>query len=445
MRIGRWQSPPIFYGWYIVAVAILVQAISVGVSAFAGGVFLKPMTEDLGWARSDFAAVQTVSQVIMGMSGFAIGGMLDRRGPRRLMIIGAVISGLSLVATAAVQEPWQFYVVRGIGQTVGMALVGNLIVNVTLARWFVARRGTAIAMAAIGFSLGGILLSPLMAWWIELWGWRETWVILGVLTWLVVIPCAFVMRRAPEDYGLTPDGMDDERAAEYAHAHGRPPAGSEVSWTRAQALRTRTLWLVIMAYGMGTVTLGALLLHAIPFLTDHGVNSSEAALLLSGLSWASLVSKFFWAPLMDRIHPRYLSAAGFLITGGATIGLIGAGELESAPLMGLSLIIFGAAAGGTVPLQETVWASYFGRAHLGSVRSVGMPVSIVFSAGGPLLGGVLYDATSSYTIAFLIFAACSLIGCLLILFARPPLPPLAQTPLQRIQTPSTLPTVVPQK
>lgn len=88
--------------------------------------------------------------------------------------------------------------------------------------------------------------------------------------------------------------------------------------------------------------------------------------------------------------------------------------------MGLALFVFGAAAGGTVPLQETVWASYFGRAHLGSVRSVGMPVSIVFSAGGPLLAGSLYDATESYVLAFLIFAGCALLGCGLIMLARPP-------------------------
>ena len=214
--IGIRHRPTIYYGWYIVAVALIVQCLSVGVSAFAGGVFLKPMAADLHWSRQDFSAVQTVTSVVTGLIGFVVGGLIDRRGPRLLMIIGAIISGSALCLTAAVQEPWHFYLVRGIAQTIGMAMVGNLVVNVTLARWFVVRRGTAIAMASIGFSLGGLLLSPLMSSWIQSYGWRETWIILGCLTWAIVIPCAFVMRRSPEDYGLSPDGLDAKQAAALA-------------------------------------------------------------------------------------------------------------------------------------------------------------------------------------------------------------------------------------
>src|SRR5690606_15498312 len=103
--------------------------------------------------------------------GFVVGGLIDRRGPRPLMLIGGVISGACLIGTSAVHELWQFYLVRGLGQTVGMALVGNLVVNVTIVRWFVVRRGMAVAVASLGISLGGVLVAPLMAWGIESVGW----------------------------------------------------------------------------------------------------------------------------------------------------------------------------------------------------------------------------------------------------------------------------------
>ena len=123
---------------------------------------------------------------------------------------------------------------------------------------------------------------------------------------------------------------------------------------------------------------------------------------------------------MDRFHARFLSAVGFAISGACIIALLAVAATPA--LVAVVLAIYGLGIGGTVPLQETVWASYFGRTHLGKIRSVAMPFSIVFGAGGPLMAGVLYDTTGSYEVAFTLFAAFSVLGLLLILLARPPTP-----------------------
>src|SRR5207253_9115492 len=120
---------------------------------------------------------------------------------------GGGLAGCALVATSRVETLWQFYLLRGVGQTLGNALLGNLVVNTTVAKWFVVRRGMAISMASIGISLGGVLMAPLVALVIEAGGWRQAWVFLGLLTWVLILPSALLMRRQPEDVGLTPDGL----------------------------------------------------------------------------------------------------------------------------------------------------------------------------------------------------------------------------------------------
>jgi MFS family permease len=193
-----------------------------------------------------------------------------------------------------------------------------------------------------------------------------------------------------------------------------------VQWTRRDAVRTVTIWLVIFAYGIANIGLGAMLLHMVPFLTDHGMSTGQAALLFSVQSWAALLSKPLWGALMDRFHARFLSALGFIISAVCIAALLRAAPLQNFWLLAGVLVMYGFGIGGTVPLQETVWASYFGRRHLGSIRSVAVPFSIIFSAGGPLLAGVLYDRSGSYVSAFSLFAACSVLGCMLVLLARPP-------------------------
>jgi sugar phosphate permease len=417
------HRPTIFYGWYIVGVALVAQFVAMGTQAYAIGVFLKPMTHDLGWSRESFSAVQTVSTFVMGAIGLFVGGMIDRRGPRLLMFFGGIIAGAALIGTSRVQELWQFYLLRGVAQTIGNAMLGNLVVNVTVARWFVARRGMAVSIASAGVSLGGVLMAPVVAMWVDAYGWRTSWVLLGIVVWVLVLPSSLIMRKSPEAAGLMPDGMTAEEAAAYSATKKRASAVSEVQWTRPQAIRTRTIWFVIVAYGTANVGLGALLLHMIPFLTDKGFSRGTAALLFSIQAWSALLSKPLWGMLMDRFHARFLSAVGFMTAAFSIVALLLAAQTGSELMVMAVLAVYGLGIGGTVPLQETVWASYFGRMHLGEIRSVAMPFSIIFSAGGPLLAGYLYDRTGNYVAAFLTFAAFSVVGFVFILLARPPVPP----------------------
>jgi sugar phosphate permease len=274
-------------------------------------------------------------------------------------------------------------------------------------------------MASTGVSLGGVVMTPVVQALVTNYGWRDAWVILGVVTWVVIIPTAFVMRRTPEDHGLRPDG-DPPEGARPVTTGPRRAAVAEVNWTRPEAVRTVSLWLLIGAWGLGTVGLGAMMLHMVSFLTDSGFTVGTAAFLFSVQAWASLFSKGVWGVLMNRIHARYLAAIGFCGSGLAVLVLIVAAGHRSTPGTALALSMLGLAVGGTIPLQETVWAGYYGRMHLGKIRSVALPFSIIFSALGPKFAANLYDRTGSYHTAFYTFVGFWLLATLLILLARPP-------------------------
>ena len=419
---------PLFYGWVIVGIAIMGQFLSTGAQAYAAGVFIKPMNADLGWSRQDLSIVQAVITLVGGVIAIPLGAQIDKRGPRILMLVGGIISGGATAATSLVDSYWQFFILRGLAQGVGLAMIGSLVVNVTLSKWFVARRGMAVSVGSFGISLGGVVMTPLVTWWVDSFGWRPAWALMGLLLLVLSLPCALLTRRSPEDYGMMPDGMSPEEAEAFSARTNRVSALSEVQWTRSQAIRVRATWLIIIGYAGSTMGIVALIFQLFPFLTDSGFGSGEAALMFGVFSWAALLCKPLWGALMDRYHARYMSILGFSLAAAALPVVVVAGSSTSVALMVFGLALYGFAVGGVAPLQETVWASYFGRAHIGSIRAVGLPFTIGFSAAGPLLGGILFERTGSYGSSFFVFALLSAVGVAALLLAKAPTLPVDREP-----------------
>jgi MFS family permease len=419
--IARVRRANFYYGWFIVAAALMGMLIQGVIQAHSANVFLKPMTDDLGWSRTDFTWAQTMGVALMGFGGFFVGGMLDKQGPRRLMLAGALFASVSVAAQSQVHELWQYFLLRGVGVTLGSLLIGNLVVNVTVSKWFVRNRGWAIAFATTGISIGGIFLPPILARLIEIYGWRTSWVVLGVAVLLMLLPTALVMRRRPEDYGLLPDGDSSDGTIGAAKASpNRPNATSEEQWTRSEAIRTRSFWLLILAFGMASAGTGAGLLHWNAFFQDSGFSPEIAATAHSSAMIGALTVKLFWGAVMQRFHARHCAAVGFIFTAVSTVGLVAALNAENLALAYVGIMAWGLGFGGQTPLQEVIWASYYGREHLGSIRGVAMPFLVIATAGGPQFAARLQDATGSYTMAFLIFAGGWAVAVFLVLFARPP-------------------------
>jgi len=407
----------VFYGWYLVLAGIASSALSSGIQAYGLGTFIRPMTDELGWSRTDISLGQTVSMATSGILALFIGGLLDRRGGRLLMVIGAVVGGLGYFSLGFVQTLWQYYLIKGVLLTVGVTMLGPLVVNVAISNWFVQRRGRAIAIAAMGLSLGAFIVPSLAAWLIERFGWRTAWMVFGVAVWVVMIPvAAIVIRRRPEDHGLEPDGGWTSKRATSALDQKRA-AVDRLEWTRAQTLRTPTLWMLILVFGLASLGIGALLLHLVAYLRDVGYSTAEAAFAFSMIGLSGLISKPIWGLIVERVPTRFVAAAEFVLLG------VGIGLVMVSPTLWMtaaSIFVFGVGVGGTLTVQETVWADYYGRRTLGVVRSIGRPFTVVFSAGGPVAAGLAYDLGGSYEVAFVVFIAAYLLAAVLVLFTPEP-------------------------
>ncbi|MBI4523051.1 MAG: MFS transporter, partial [Deltaproteobacteria bacterium] len=251
-------------------------------------------------------------------------------------------------------------------------------------------------------------------------GWRQTWAVFGVITLILLLgPAILFIRRSPEEMGLDPDGAlntlstrDPKLSAARLQA-----LAADVPWSRAEAMRTRAFWLLVITYGITSVGIAGLNLHVFAFVSDIGYPAFLAASIMSVLAFTQLVSTMFWGFLAERIEIRKAGMVHFLIQAAGLALAIASRHLS---LVYAGFFLYGIGLGGSFVLREVVWANYFGRLSLGTVRGVGVLLTYVFAATGAPFFGFLFDKTGSYFISFIAFIAALLLSAVLIMLAKPP-------------------------
>lgn len=407
------RAQRIYHGYWLIGVGFIAQFVSIGSQTYIFGAFLNPMTEELDWTRSEYTLARTVGQFVLAVAGLYVGGHVDRYGGRRLMQVGALVLAGALFGCSAVEELWQWWLLNGIVLTTGAAMIGNLVVNVTLAKWFVEKRGRVIGVAAMGVSFGGVVLTPLTTVLIDAAGWRDAWRVLALAAIVIVLPLSLLMRRTPEDYGLHPDGRSSDEVARGAgEAAARDFASS---LTRREAMRTRAFYMLVAAFGLGALSIVVMLVQTIPYMTDAGYSRGLAALMIALTSIPSLLSKPVWGYLVEFIDPRKLAATGFALTASSLVLITLSVRAGVEPLIFLGFFTLGLGWGGLIPLQEVIWASFFGRRYLGSVRSAGLPFALMLGASAPFVTSVYFDSVGNYDGAFLAIAGAAVLATVLVL------------------------------
>ncbi len=408
----------LYYGYWLIVASFVAQFVAVGVTNYAAGPFLTPMTEELGWTRAEFTIPRSLGGFVMAITGFLIGSWVDRFGARPFMTGGILVTAASLWWLGSVESLLGWIVLNGIVLTVGAAMLGNLVVNVTMAKWFVELRGRAVALAAMGVSFAGIGVTPVLVWVIDAWGWRFAWEALAAAALLLGLPFTLLMRRAPEDHGLHPDGRSDADVA--AGRAARAAADYSGSMTRGEALRCAPFYLLIVAFGLFVINIGVMLLQTVPYMTDAGYDRGTAALMIVVASVPAMLAKPIWGHFIDRLEPKPLAAAGSAMTGIALCAIVASVAAGSLPGAYVGFFLLGVGWGGMIPLQEVIWASFFGRRYLGAVRGAALPFSLAFGAGAPLAVSYYHDIVGNYDGALWTVAAANLIAAGLILAIRPP-------------------------
>ena len=413
----------LFYGWWIVGAAILVNYAYAVQFNSNFGVYVYTMGADMGWGRTALAGVQSLGRVPEALAAMLLGPVVDRHGARWLIGIGAVVVAASYLALATMQDLWQLYLYRGVIMSVGAVAMGGFL-TVTVSNWFVAKRARALGIAGTGMSLGTATLPLGTAFVIDQWGWRFSWVVQAVLTLLLAIPAVVWLRRRPEDVGLRPDGFSDPDSTQHPDERQRNRQAellaADVVWTRRQVLRTPTFWFTAIAYGVSAMALTATNLHIIPFLQDLGYPIALAAGAVGLRAVVVLIGQPIWGLAIEQAPLQAMQIVPFVFQGVAMllfllfptpVGIIG------------GLILYGIGGGGSGVMQETIWAHFFGRLSLGTVRSAVWPIQMVLGAAGPVALGVAYDLSGSYARSWLFLAFGFFLGGLLISRARRPTPP----------------------
>jgi MFS family permease len=224
--------------------------------------------------------------------------------------------------------------------------------------------------------------------------------------------------------GLHPDGKSDEDMATGGGAAAI--ADFSNSFTRQQALRTRVLYLLILAFGLASLSMITMIVLTIPYLTDSGFSRGTAALMVSVLAIPAAISKPVWGFMGDRWSDRLSTSLSFAMNAGGLLLIVAATIAHAVPPLAIGYFIVGWGIGGQIPLQETIWGSYFGRRYIGAVRSAAMPFTMLFSAAGPILVASYYDHVGDYNGAMYGVAAAWAAAAIVILFARRPTHPTSQ-------------------
>ena len=402
-----------FYGWWVVAGTFVSHLLSYGVLTVAFGVFFPFMAEALHLGRGLLASVAAAARLVSAALSPLIGPLVDRRGPRLVMALGVLSLAGGAAVLAAAGSAWHVMLGYGVVMAFGSIALGDLTGDATVARWFVRRRGRALAIATMGLSSAGIVIPLPVALLIERFGWRAAWLALAAIVLVLGLAATAVMRRRPEDYGLAPDGVASARAG---HATGDTPT-NEISLGARAATRTPAFWLLVLSTNLAGLGFFGVNLHLFSYITDRGMSAAVAATVVTYLYTLHTVAKPLWGLIAERVHVRYCIAACY--AGGAlgVLFLLGPGSM--AWLVAFATV-YGLTRGAQSFVTSLAWADYFGREAQGAIRGLSAPFRHLSAAAGPIVGGVLYDVTGDYRLAFAIFAAAFLAGAGVALIAKPP-------------------------
>lgn len=413
------MTPPFFYGWIIVGIAMLAGFLGSGVSNVTMAVALKPITEDLGWSRTLTSSAITMGSVAGGLLAPLIGPLADRLGPRFLLPGGAALMGLLVIGLSLTYEPWQFYATFVPGRALAETLLTGIVPMTAVTNWFYLKRPRVIGLVALSVPLGSFVLSLLYQFMIATYGWRSAFMMLGVALWLlVVVPGLFFLRRQPEDLGLLPDGASPAQPAPQAEAAPEPKPAVEQSWSLKEAIRTRALWLLVAASTFTSISTGGIAFHMVAYFTDVKIQPAIAVGALSVMALTGAFGSGLWGALAERFHPRTLGVTTLLLAAGAVLMLT---QVRLAPTAFVFAILFGLSARGGFVLMHVLLARYFGRRSFGAITSVLEPFHKGGLGVGALVAGVAFDWAGSYHLVFLLFLANYLLAAVLMWSARQPL------------------------
>jgi MFS family permease len=400
----------LFYGWVIVGAGFSVLFCAYGLH-FAYGVIVPHMSEELGLDRASATAPFSVYIVVFSLLSIITGRITDTVGPRSAVLTGGLLFAIAYVGLSRATSSLDLYLWLGLLAGVGMS-AAFVPVNATVVKWFVRRRGLALAAAGSGGNAASMVTPLLAAALIPVFGWRGTVLALGVGCGVALMLLATLLVRDPESKGLRPDGTGPASANPHG---GRVP--DEVSWTLSEARTTAAFWVILGAYSLSWMTAFFPGAH-LPFIAkDQGYDDITGGTLLSIYGAGVLSGRWLIGWVSDTIGRKMALGIGFLLQ---TLGFLSFTIAASIEVFFGAALLVGFGISVVVTLFAATIGDYFGRANVGAIAGFVYAIASAASGAGPFGGGLIRDAARSYDPAFLICAGLNAAALLLILFLRPP-------------------------
>lgn len=389
------MKPPFnwFYGWNVIGITLLFQSLTIGMHFYCFTLWVVPWSEEFGSAvRGNIMIAITLSSLFSGLISPLAGRALDKLPSHMLVCGGALTYALGLMLIAAAQQVWQIIAIYMLILPIGLTLTGAMAAQTLATRWFTRNRGLAIACSTLGTSVGGFTMPPLAAVLLAAFGWRSTFVILGLTTALLVIPLAWVVlkRRPPVDETLLLLEQELE---------GNPAAPRRRGLTTMELLRDRNFRVLVIGFIPLTLTFNAIQMNLGSYAQDIDVTQQQAAWLVSQLSILMLIGKVLFGKMSDRFDQRtlYWALAAGMVTAVLIISLA-----PNYTVLGIGTGVLGFVYAGYLPLIGAIIAQRFGTRGFGQAMGLASTFLGIGSAGA-FVAAAIRDYTGSYAIAFSVF------------------------------------------
>lgn len=409
-----------FFGWWIVAAGAGLNVLQAMFLGQGYGAYVVLLRDEFGWSKTMLSAASSLREAESGILGPVQGWLLDRIGPRAVARIGVVVMGIGFMLFSQVNTPLTFYGAFLV-MSIGGSMAGYMTVTFAAVHWFERRRATAISLTSTGFALGGMAV-PITVLLLEWLGWRGTAFLSGVLIMAIGLPLTQVLRHHPHDYGLQPDGDNEDAPAQAGDGSRQVVARStEDDFTLGEAVREPAFWWVSLGHASALFVVSAMGVHLISHLREsQGYSLGQASTIVFLMTLLFLMGTISGGFLGDRVNKRMLLVACMGMHSG---GLLLLSHAVNVWMVVAFTLIHGLAWGWRGPQMAAIRADYFGRTAFGKIMGVSNMIIIIGTISGPLIAGYMYDRTGNYRLGFDILAGIALAGSVFFVLARKPTPP----------------------
>ena len=409
----------VFYGWWLAIASFGVLFYTSGVFFYGFAPFFAEILDEFGWSAGVASFAFAFQRMEQGIFGPIVGYVVDRYGPRKSVMGGMFILGCGFIGLSFIQELWQFFAAFAF-LALGLGFGSFLTVNTAVNAWFIRNRGKAMAIVSYGAGASALLV-PVVVALIAVFTWREALLILGVATWIVGLPLGFMMRYAPEKYGLRPDGISDEQAARLAETD-TDDRYADTTFTVKEAVRTTTYWKYVVANMFGFIFFGSFIIHQFVMWESFGFSLYWMTFLATLLPLASFPARIIGGVLADIYDKRKIVAVSWIMQ------IIGAVLLFFAhdPITGVIFaVFFGFGFGLGNPPRSALLGELFGRQVYGQLLGLQFSFTAIGGVFAPVFAGFMYDefGADGYRWAFLLLGLLATISLYMYLtMKRPQMP-----------------------